>query len=231
MSTDTVEVSAPEVTLCSLNDAMSFAASRETFEIRKAVLCSRDGDKKDIYLVALRGTNRSFDKNDVLGVFPCIKAFQAKSNIYFEKVRREMLSLIPAKASVALIGHSFGGMVAQQISADESIKSSFDLLNVLAMGSPYVPLGGRGCPLHRFVDKADVIPWIGHSIKANLKTDRPVFQSNGYFGRPLTAHSDSYRNGAKWRRYDPFGEPNGGRVIEVYDRCDKNSGTKFKVIK
>lgn len=204
-------------TLRCLNDVMRFAASRETFEIHPAVLHTPGEPAREIYFVAMRGTNRSFDKNDVLGIHTCLMAFLSKPNIYFDKVKADMLASIPAGASVAMVGHSLGGMIAQQIVADRQMKETFSFINLLNIGSPYVPLEGRECPFRRFADKADIVPWLGRSIKANLVTEKPVFQSNGYFGKIVGAHTDSYRESDSWRVYDAFGELNGGRVIVMTD--------------
>ena len=144
-------------------------------------------------------------------------AFRAKKNIYFDKVKKDMLAAIPAGASVVMTGHSLGGMVAQQIVADKQMKETFEFLNLLNIGSPFVPLEGRECPLRRFADRADIVPWLGRSFKANLKTEKPVFKSNGYFGKIVKAHTDSYRESASWRVYDAFGELNGGRIIVMQD--------------
>lgn len=215
MSSDIPNIPPYPGSLRTLNDAMRFAASRETFEIRSCALYAPGEEAKDIYLIALRGTDQSLDKNDMLGVFPCLKAFRAKPNIYYDAVWDKMFSVIPAGASVAMIGHSFGGMVAQQISADETVKKTYDMLNVVAIGSPYVPVSGRECPLRRFADSTDVIPWLGHSLKGNFFAAKPVFKNNGYFGSPEKAHTDSYRESSSWLPFDPFGVPGGGRIIVI----------------
>lgn len=217
MNTNDMQFPPYPATIRCLNDAMRFAASRENFEIHKSVLYTPGEPEKDIYFVAMRGTNRSFDKNDILGIHTCLMAFLSKPNIYFDKVKKDMLAKIPKGSAVVMTGHSLGGMIAQQIVADKGMKENFDFLNLLNIGSPFVPLEGRECPFHRFADKADIVPWLGRSIKANLKTQKPVFKSNGYFGKIIAAHTDSYRESDSWRVYDPFGELNGGRVIVMTD--------------
>lgn len=199
-----------------LNDIMRFASSRRIFEIVRAEL-DENGEKRDIYLVAMRGTNQSRNPRDPLSLNTCLQAFMGHLSNYLYAVKKAMLAEIPQGATVALVGHSLGGMIAQQLAADETVNATFHLLNALAIGSPFVPVKGRVCPLHRFADKADFIPWLGFSVKANLKTAKPVFESNGYLGKPVLAHTDSYRNAPSWMRYDPFGDPDGGRRLTLLD--------------
>lgn len=199
--------------LVSFNDAMRFAASRESFEIKKTVLLENGKESGTVYLVALRGTDSSFDRNDVLGIPVVLKSSLSMNNIYYDIVRKTILETVPEGSSIVLIGHSLGGMIAQQIAADSDINSKFSLINLLTIGSPFVKVKGRSCPLRRFADKADIIPWLFRSLKANLITEKPVFKSNGYFGKPILAHTDSYRESDSWRVYDCFGVLNGGHVL------------------
>lgn len=199
--------------LRTLNDAMRLAASRDSFEIHPAEIRSASGGSESVYYVTMRGTNRSFDKNDVLGINTCLMAFLAKPNIYYDAVKKAMLEKIPAGSTVVMTGHSLGGMITQQIAADREIKEKFRFHSVVNIGSPFVPVEGRSCPLRRFADRADMIPWLGFSVKANLVTEKPVFKSNGYFGKVVAAHTDSYRESATWKHYDPLGILGGGHII------------------
>lgn len=199
--------------LHTLNDAMHFAESRTSFEINKAALFTRGSEAQEVYLVALRGTNQSWDKNDVLSIPVCLKTFLNLNNIYFNEVKNAIINTVPRGSSLALVGHSLGGMILQQISADKEINEKYILLNLLNIGSPFVKTHGRTCPFRRFVEKTDLIPWLGFSVTANLFTHRPVFKSNGYFGNPLGAHTDAYRLSPSWLDYDCFGIYKGGNVL------------------
>lgn len=198
------------------NDTMHFISTCENYKLKKCTLYTPGRDAREIYFVAMRGTDRSFDKNDVLGLPVCVKSALAKYNIYFELVKNGMLADIPEGSVVAIAGHSLGGMIAQQLAADGDLNRKFNIINLMTIGSPFVPVTGRVCPLRRFADKADFIPWIGKSIKANLVTEKPVFRANGYFGRVVAAHTDSYRESDSWREFDCLGVADGGSVI-VFD--------------
>ena len=195
------------------NDTMHFISTLENGIVKKAVLYTPGRDEREIYLVAMRGTDRSFDKTDVLGLPVCVKSALSKQNIYYDLVKKKMLDEIPEGANVAIAGHSLGGMIAQQLAADADLNKKFNIINLMTIGSPFVKVTGRTCPLRRFADKADFIPWIGFSIKANLVTQKPEFRANGYFGRVVAAHTDSYRESDSWREFDCLGVKNGGNVI------------------
>lgn len=199
--------------LHTLNDAMHFAESRTTFEINKTMLFTPGDEARDVYLVALRGTNSSWDKNDVLSIPVCLRTFLNLKNIYFNEVKEAIINTVPCGASLVLVGHSLGGMILQQISADKEINKKYILLNLLNIGSPFVRTIGRKCSFRRVVDRADIVPWLGFSVVANIFTHKPVFKSNGYFGNPLGAHTDSYRMSRAWLDYDCFGIYKGGNVI------------------
>lgn len=202
--------------LSTLNDSMAFSSSRGSYEIKASHLYKSGAEPQKVYLVALRGTDRSFDKTDVLGIPVVLKSSLSMENIYFDEVKKGIKENIPAKSDIVLIGHSLGGMIAQQIAADRDINDNYNLKMLVCIGSPFVKTKGRICPMRRFADKADVIPWLFRSIKANLVTEKPIFRSNGYFGKPVLAHTDSYRLSDSWRFFDCLGELNGGHVI-VFD--------------
>lgn len=199
--------------LHTLSDSMRFASSRASYEINKIMLFTPGCEAREVYLVALRGTDQSWDKNDVLSIPVCLRAFLNLDNIYFNEVKNAILNTVPRGASLVLVGHSLGGMILQQISADKETNEKYILLDLLNIGSPFVRTRGRKCPFRRFAESADIVPWLGFSVAANIITNRPVFKSNGYFGNLLGAHTDSYRSSAAWRDYDCFGIYKGGNVI------------------
>lgn len=202
--------------LPNLNKAMCYAAASETFRIVNAVLYNYGKKQGDVYLLALRGTDQSFDPNDVLSLPTCVKASAGKPNNYYEAVKNEMLNSIPKDSDVVIIGHSLGGMVAQQIVADEDIKNHCNILNLLTIGSPFVMIKGRTCPLHRIADRFDAIAGLSPAGIGNIFLGGGlIYENGGYFGRPVLAHTDSYRYSQKWFKYDCFGVKNGGHTLEI----------------
>lgn len=202
------------IKLKNLNDAMTYAAASETFRIRKGKLYEYGTNEREVYCIFLRGTNQSWDTNDVLSLPTCLKSCIGKKNIYIDAVKKSAVKEIPEGANVILIGHSLGGMVAQQFIADNEMMKRYKLLNALTIGSPYVIGLKPGCPLHRTADRADVIADLSVPLFANLVVGHIRTESGGYYFKPLDAHTTGYRHSPVWREYDVFGVPYGRRTYE-----------------
>lgn len=199
-----------------INDAYVFISDCDPYKIRRGVLSIPGCVDMDVWTVGLRGTDGSMDKTSPLSLPTCFKSATARENVFFTLVKSAMLREIPAGANVVFIGHSLGGMVSQQLGADEELKSTYRLLNVLTFGSPYVPFRGNRCNLHRMIERADLIPMTcSAALFANPFLGRVSFESAGYYFRPLGAHCDSYEKSPVWRDYDCFGIKNGGRYLTL----------------
>lgn len=196
-----------------VQDAMKLCRSQATFNIYKGTLYT-DGSKVGrVYLIALTGSNMRWDKEDMLSMYSCIKAGTAHDNDYLDAVIESAKKRIPKGSRVALIGHSLGGMVAQQFAADKEMKENYEILNVLTMGSPYIPVIGREGDIHRMVDSGDAIPFFSIAGVGNLWMGNFTYKNNGYFGDPDSAHNLSYNNARAWKAYDCFGIKNGTSKI------------------
>lgn len=209
-------MSETKVIIGNINDAYSFVAGCDPYKIKKGVLSIPGCEDMKVWLVALRGTNGSMDKTDPLGMPVCIRSACGKNNIFFSLVKEAIKKEIPAGDNVMFIGHSLGGMVCQQLGADEELKSTYRLLNVLTFGSPYVPFRGSKCTLHRMLEKADIIPLVcSPAFAGNYFLGNAVHEGGGYYFNFLGAHCDSYEHSPVWRKYDCFGIENGGRTLTL----------------
>ncbi len=203
-----------KIVIRNINDAYSFVSGCDPYKIRRAVLTIPDSPDMNVWMIALRGTNGSMDKKDPLGMPVCFRSACAKENIYFDLVKNAMLKEIPAGDNILFIGHSLGGMVSQQLAADDELKSTYRVLNVLTFGSPYVISKGKKCPLHRLAERADIIPHTCSAVLfANCFLGNVKHESGGYYFNFLGAHCDSYEKSPVWRDYDCFGNKNGGRTL------------------
>lgn len=199
-----------------VNEAYCFAAWCKPFEIFKANLTSPDREKKEVYAIAMRGTDQSWDKENPLSIPVCLKAACAKDNAYLRLMKKMIPQYIPKGSDLVFIGHSLGGMISQQVCADEEIKRDYNILNVLSIGSPYVVFTGKKCPLRRMATVSDVIPnAFGLLGFFNYLAGDVIHENTGYFFHPIGAHCDSYEKEDAWKKYDCFGIENGGHSLEI----------------
>ena len=202
--------------LTNINDVYTFISTCDPYAIKKAVLRGCLTGDRNVYVVALRGTNRSFDKNDPLSIPVCFKAFASKENIYFSLVKNDILKTVPEGAELVFVGHSLGGMTCEILGADSELRKKYRILSVLTMGSPYVVGKGKLCPLHRMADKIDIIPALfSPALAFNSFMGNVTLEFGHKWNIPIGPHCDSYMYADVWKKYDVFGVENGGRTLEI----------------
>lgn len=194
-----------------VNDAMNFIGSGGVVTVRKGTLYNDSTNKGIVYVVGIVGSNTSVKNPDNNNFGSCILASASIPSLYFNQVKTDILNKVPAGSKVVLVGHSLGGMVAQQIAADSQIKSKYQILNTLTLGSPYILTGSREGSLHRMYDRADVVPVLSIACIANFWAGNVEYESGGYYGSD--AHNKSYRYSSCWQKYDAFGVKNGNTKI------------------
>lgn len=197
-------------TIANVNDAMNFIVKHENvITVRKASLYTAEKYVGKVYLIALRGSDFTWNKEDLNRTQNCLKSGFSFNTDYLEAVKNEAISKIPEGSFVVLIGHSLGGMIAQQFSADKEMKSRYNIINTLTMGSPFVITGKREGDLHRMADSGDAVPYLSPVLVANAFLGNYTYECCGYFGNPGEAHVDSYLYAEEWVEYDCFGVKNG----------------------
>lgn len=202
------------VRVANVHDAMNRCREYSIFSIDEGVLYNNGEKECDVYLITLTGSTMSWDKNDIKSMYTCIKSGFVKTNPYLELLLEEAKKTIPEGSKIVLIGHSLGGMVAQQFAADPEIKEKYEILNILTMGSPYIPVKNREGDLHRMADSGDAVPFLSCALLANFWMGNFTYECNGYFGDPNGAHNYSYNTAEKWLKYDCFGISGGTHVVE-----------------
>ncbi|MBR3780365.1 MAG: hypothetical protein IKK63_04095 [Clostridia bacterium] len=189
---------------------MNFIVKHENvITVRKASLYTAEKYVGKVYLIALRGSDFTWNKEDLNRTQNCLKSGFSFNTDYLEAVKNEAISKIPEGSFVVLIGHSLGGMIAQQFSADKEMKSRYNIINTLTMGSPFVITGKREGDLHRVADSGDAVPYLSPVLVANAFLGNYTYECCGYFGNPGGAHVDSYLYAEEWVEYDCFGVKNG----------------------
>ena len=114
----------------------------------------------DIYLVTLTGLEVPTLTPQTTDVVTTGQAGLELSNDFERNLRRVMKEAIPKNANVVFAGHSLGGMVAQQIAADTSVQKRYNILNIVAYGSPVMFKGQIEGTLKRMGDVNDPVPYL-----------------------------------------------------------------------
>ncbi len=170
---------------------------------------------KTVYLITLSGTE--LVENQTTGYLTdALSGFNQK-NKYYTNVVAVIESNIPKNSNLILAGHSLGGMIAQQVSADSQIKADYNILNVVTFGSPLLSAGSREGTVKRLGDKSDLVPYMSGSLINNtVWALAGLNRENGGYGlNAYAAHTESYLRSDVWGAYDVTGKKNGGAVITL----------------
>ena len=171
--------------------------------------------KKAIYLVTLSGTEMV--KNQSTGILTDLLSGFCLDNDYVKNVVAVINENIPKNSNLVLSGHSLGGMVAQQVAADKSVKDGYNVLNTLTFGSPLLAAGSREGTTIRLGDSFDAVPYLSGSLFNNTlwaifglnREDGGYWKSVDFEG----AHCESYSREELWGKYDAIGKKNGSAKL------------------
>ena len=172
-------------------------------------------NNKNIYLVTLSGTE------DVEGqstgyLTDLLSGFNLK-NAYYDNVVSIINANIPANSNIVLAGHSLGGMIAQQVAANDTIKANYNVLNTVCFGSPLLSAGSREGTVKRLGDTSDVVPYLSGSMFNNtVWAVWGLNRENGGYGTAVVdAHCESYLRDDVWGAYDVTGTKNGSAKMTL----------------
>lgn len=170
---------------------------------------------KTVYLVTLSGTEIVFNQSTE-GLTDLLSGFNLKS-AYYNNVVDVITKHVPRGANLILAGHSLGGMIAQQVAADSTIKARYNVLNTVCFGSPLLAAGFREGTVRRLGDVSDVVPYLSGNLfvtplRAVLGLNR---ENGGYYLRPVTAHKESYKRADVWGKYDVTGAKYGSAKLTL----------------
>lgn len=170
---------------------------------------------KSIYLITLSGTE--LIKNQSTGYLTDLLSGFNLDNAYLQNVVSIVTENIPAGANLVFAGHSLGGMICQQVIANDTIKANYNVLNTVCFGSPLLAAGSREGSVQRLGDTSDVIPYMSGSLFNNtIWALAGLNRENGGYGTNLlNAHVESYLRADVWGKYDAVGKKNGGAKITL----------------
>ena len=168
---------------------------------------------KEVYLITLSGTELVFNQSTEL-LTDLFSGFNLKSAYYYNVVN-VIVNNIPKGANLVIAGHSLGGMIAQQVAADSTVKARYNILNVVTFGSPLLAAGFREGTIKRLGDVNDVVPLLSSNLF--VTPIRAIFGLNredgGYYLKPVSAHTDCYVREDVWGKYDVTGTKNGSAKL------------------
>lgn len=199
-----------EKTLTNVAQVVKFGMRENgSMTISKATL-HRGGEAQEIYLIGLGGAHLNpFKCNDYVSHVLSIFSFGSSYLFAVMKAAREY---IPEGSKIVLVGHSVGGTIAQQFAADIVMKSRYEILDVIACGSPILVLFGREGELHRLADVTDPVPYLSAALIFNFFLDISL-ENGGYFGTLNNSHAECYLREDVWGDYDALGVKGGDAYI------------------
>ena len=168
---------------------------------------------KTVYFVTLSGTELVLNQSTEL-LTDLFSGFNL-DNAYYSNVVKVITANVPKGANLVIAGHSLGGMIAQQVAANSTIKSRYNVLNTVTFGSPLLSAGNREGTVRRLGDVSDPIPFLSvHTLVNTIWALGGLNREDGgYYLRPLSAHNESYGRTDVWGKYDVTGTKNGGAKL------------------
>ena len=173
--------------------------------------------RQEVYLITLSGTE--IVENQSTGYFTDLLAGFNLNNAYLRNVVNIITENIPEGSNLILAGHSLGGMIAQQVAANETIKKNYNVLNTVTFGSPLIAAGSREGTVKRLGDTSDVVPYLSVTGSLTKETWKiaGLQRENGGYGVSLTdAHVNSYLRSDLWGKYDVTGTWYGMAKLTLY---------------
>lgn len=179
---------------------------------------------KTVYLITLSGTEWVFNQSTE-ALTDLFSGFNLQNSYYYNVVNI-ISANVPKGSNLILAGHSLGGMIAQQVAADTTIKRNYIILNTVTFGSPLLSNGSREGTVRRLGDVSDIVPLL--SVQTILSPLRALAGLNredgGYYLQPITAHTECYTRTDVWGKYDVTGTKYGSAKLIL----DLSTRTFFK---
>ena len=192
-----------------------------------------NGKKCDIYLITLTGLEIPTLTPQTTDVVSVGQAGLELPNDFEKNIRKVMKKAIPKGANVVFAGHSLGGMVAQQVAADKTIQKRYNILNIVAYGSPVMFNGQIEGTLKRMGDVSDPVPYLSAETFKDFEVqDGTLQKEDSGLGLDITfaAHRNSYFDEKTWGKYDVLGFKGGDATIKLKLKTQKFYESQYMFI-
>lgn len=200
-----------------INDDMAYISSGGgVIKIDSASLYENNRYLYDVYVIGLSGSDLSLDVTHTSALINCYLSAFSLPSPYLKELKNQAKKHIPENSKIILIGHSLGGAIAQQFSANSEMKKRYEILNTVCIGAPYITVIKREGKICRISDSGDAVPYLSPALFVNAFIGNYIYEDTGYFGKPNKAHNVSYRVSEKWGRYDCLGNKNGGYSLKLH---------------
>lgn len=176
----------------------------------------------DVYLIGLSGTDlgRVKQESSATGIYEdLLVGFFSANNSYKTAAKQAIFGKVPVNANLVITGHSLGGMIAQQLAADDEIKQKYNVMNTVTLGSPLLNILQREGDVRRLGDKQDLVPALSSLgvILAPYDLLGLNVRDGGYtMAQTVKAHLESYRRRSVWADFDTVGQESHGTQIRFY---------------
>ena len=189
-------------------------------------------DGEPVTLLVLGGTfpvpgQATGFKEDVLSAMEQSNDYLRNIVKLFDAKNTDGTPVIPADKPVIVSGLSLGGMVAQQLLAQEELMERFDIHSIICFGAPLLAAEYRtpDTRVVRICDSADKVPYAGRPHLQDMLAqkifnqepselirqldEQEVIRRDGGYRTTMMAHSQSYIMNPCWKDLDVLGQVNG----------------------
>lgn len=182
---------------------------------------TESGETTNIYLVAMHGLEATAIgySDDFIN---CILSGGFETTTpYLNNVKKYMNETIPAGSNVVFIGHSLGGMTAQQLAADQEVKDKYNIVYTTCIASPAICPEQQEGKLNRLVEKSDAVQYLSKYTFSDMETKKANRSVEHGKYNIFNAHTHSYEDRTVWGDYDAVGNKGGDAVITIDDTTTK----------
>jgi pimeloyl-ACP methyl ester carboxylesterase len=185
-------------------------------------------DASGAWLVLLAGTEFNyFQSNTPLA---WVEAYRIGTT-FRQYVADDIKNQVPRGSPVILVGHSLGGMLAENLAADLDFKARYKTTNVITYGSPKTVDEQSGTEYAWFATINDIVPtinpvnifsqpnyhWVQNNVPPSLSPISTLFMG-------IQAHMN-YPNATELSNFDALGRPTGFSLQRILKTRSFSTGT------